>query len=205
MKLIKKIFTAACAFFFITAIFYFFLIAYVIIFSAKNFQGKADAVVVLGAAQWNGKPSPILKERINHAIKIMETGKTEYIYSFGGYGRNSKFAESEVSRDYSIKKGVSPDSILVENISNSTIENIYYARKQFAEHKINSIILVSDPMHMLRGKIIARYFGITAYTSPTQTSKFQSVSSKIKFAVYEAYYILKFGFTVYILKEDPLR
>lgn len=204
MNILKKIFAAVCFVFFITAVLYFFLIAYVIVFSAKNFQGKADAVVVLGAAQWNGKPSPILKERINHALKIMESGKTNYIFFTGGYGRNSKFAESEVSKAYSVKKGISPDSILVENISNSTIENIYYARKQFKKNNINSIILVSDPMHMLRSKIIANYFGIKAFTSPTQTSKFQSVSSKIKFAVYEAYYILKFGFTVYILKKDPL-
>ncbi len=205
MKIVKKFFTTVFIIFFIAVFIYIFFVIYVIAYSKKNYQGTADAVLVLGAAQWNGRPSPILKERINHALKFIETRKTNYIIFTGGYGKNSPFAESIVSRDYSIKKGVSSDSILYENISNSTIENIYYAKKIFIKGNVKLVILVSDPMHMLRCKIIAYYFKINALSSPTQTSKFQSFKYKLRFASYEAYYILKFLFSAYVLNADVLR
>lgn len=194
------IFLAAAA-----ALIYGATVAAVILFSFKNYSGKADAALVFGAAQWNNRPSPVLKERINHSINLLKKGNVKYIFFSGGYGKNSRFSESSVSRDYAIKQGIAADSIIIENISNSTIENIYYASKIGKEYGISSYALVSDPEHILRCAVLARYFKMNYYVSPTRTTKIKGWKRKLKFASAEAYYIIKFSVSAYIFKSDVLR
>ena len=187
-NLLFKIFFLLC---FIFLIFYCILIYNIIKFSKKQYNGRADAVIVMGAAEWNGKPSPILKERINHALKILEEQRARYVVFTGGYGKNSPFAESLVSKNYSVRKGISADSIIVENVSNSSIDNLYYAFKVAGHFQLKTFIIVSDPIHMLRTMCIADYYGRQCWSSPTPTSKFVSKKEKLKFAFYEAWNMIK--------------
>jgi len=170
---------------------YLIVIALVWLYSSKTYNGAADAVLVFGAAEWNGKPSPVLRERLNHAINIFKQKRVKYIILTGGYGRNSEFSEAVVSAEYCMRNGIKKENIIIENISNSTIENIYYAKKKARNYKIKSYIFVSDPMHLLRAVILADYFDITAYPSPTPTSKIKNLPDKLKFAAAEAYFVIK--------------
>jgi len=200
----KFIFKSTICLIFTIILIYIFLIVNVIIYSKKKYAGVADAVLVLGAAQWNGRPSPILKERINHSIEIYNNKQAKYLLFTGGYGKNSPFAESIAARNYALKKGIAPEHILTENISTTTIENLYYGMKIGNAVNLRSYILVSDPMHMLRCIIIANYFDMTCWSSPTTTSKFISRSAKLKFACNEAYDIIRFIVEAYILRADVL-
>jgi len=101
------------------------------------------------------------------------------------------FAESLVSRNYSLKKGISSDSIIVENVSNSSIDNLYFAFSVAEKYHLKNYIIVSDPMHMLRTICIANYFKKKCWSSPTPTSRFVTGKSKFIFAANEAWNILK--------------
>ena len=86
-------------------------------YSTLSAPVKADAAVVLGAAVWRGQPSPVFRERINHAIELYQDGQAEYIIFTGGQGRGDDQAESEVARQYAIGQGIPENAIYIETIS----------------------------------------------------------------------------------------
>lgn len=190
MKKIQVLIKIFLFVFFIFVVYYFILVYNVINFSKKQYSGSADAVIVMGAAEWNGKPSPILRERINHALNILEEHRAKYVIFTGGYGKKSFFAESLVSKNYSLRKGISSDSIIVENVSNTSIDNLYYAFNVAERYNLKTFIIVSDPMHMLRTMNIADFYGKQCWSSPTPTSKFVSRKEKLKFAFFESWNII---------------
>jgi uncharacterized SAM-binding protein YcdF (DUF218 family) len=90
---------------------------------------KADCAIVLGAAAWHNKPSPVLKERLNHAIGLYKTDRVRALVLTGGYGKDAPFSESEVALNYCIKEGIPSESIRIETDSGTTQENLEEARK----------------------------------------------------------------------------
>ncbi|HON56438.1 MAG TPA: YdcF family protein [bacterium] len=199
LKLLKRILAAAL----ILIIFsYICVVAAVIIYSFKDYKGAVDAALVFGAAQWNNQPSPVLKERINHSIKLLNNGQVKYILFTGGYGKRSKYSEASASKQYAIHCGVSADSIIIENLSNTTLENIYFASKIAKKNNINSFILVSDPFHIFRCAVLANYFGLDYNVSPTKTTKITGFYRNLKFIAAEAFYIWRFFIKIYILNFD---
>ena len=93
-------------------------------FSNKNQLVKTNAAVVLGAAAWGDEPSHVLRERINHSIWLYENGYVEKIIFTGGKGKEDRYAESEVARNYAIKNDVNSEDILIETKSKITEENL---------------------------------------------------------------------------------
>lgn len=142
----------------------------VLVWSAQDEARPAGAVVVLGAAQYAGHPSPVLKARLDHAIDLWRKNPAGLLVLTGGTGTGDTTSEAEVGRSYVRKQGVPDSMIVVENSGRTTSESMRAVAAILRERRAPSAVLVSDPFHMLRLWIIAKRLGITAYTSPTRTS-----------------------------------
>ena len=138
--------------------------------SREDQARAADAIVVLGAAQYVGRPSPVLKARLDHGIDLYKRGLAPRLIVTGGRGTGDTTSEAAVSRRYAIKQGVPADSILAESEGRTTSESMRAVASMMEARGMKRAILVSDPFHMLRLDLIARRLGFTAYTSPTRTS-----------------------------------
>jgi uncharacterized SAM-binding protein YcdF (DUF218 family) len=142
----------------------------VVIWGRRDTARPASAIVVLGAAQYVGRPSPVLKARIDHAISLWRQGFAPRIIFTGGFGDRDTTSEAAVGQQYAIERGVPPRAILIENSGRTTAESLQQVAFLMQAEPTRDIILVSDPFHMLRLSILARRFGMTPYTSPTRTS-----------------------------------
>lgn len=149
---------------------------------------KTDVAVVLGAAVWDDEPSTVLKERINHAIWLYENHYVDKIIFTGGRGEGDKHAESEVARDYAIENEIDPDDILIETKSKITEENLKYAYEVGIENEFNTFTIVSDPLHMKRALLMAGNIGMEAYSSPTQSSAYRTLDTKVPFFFRELFF-----------------
>jgi uncharacterized SAM-binding protein YcdF (DUF218 family) len=144
--------------------------AAVLIWSSLDQARPADSIVVLGAAQYDGRPSPVLRARLDHGIDLWNRGMAKLLILTGGQGYGDTTTEAAVGKAYAQKHGVPDTSIVLENQGRTTRESMLGVADILQKRGIRSAILVSDPFHMLRLSIIGRRFGMTPYTSPTQTS-----------------------------------
>jgi uncharacterized SAM-binding protein YcdF (DUF218 family) len=144
--------------------------AAVLIFSYIDQAKPAESIVVLGAAQYDGRPSPVLRARLDHGIDLWNRGMGKVLVLTGGKGAGDTTSEAEAGRAYARKHGVPDTVILLENKGRTTRESMLGVAQLLQNRGIKTAILVSDPFHMLRLSIIGRRFGLTPYTSPTQTS-----------------------------------
>ena len=141
---------------------------------------SADCAIVLGAAAYHQKPSPVLKERINHAILLLKTNRVKAIILTGGYGENAEYAESEVARKYCLENGVLPHQVHIETSSQTTKENIIEAKKIMDEQGFKTTLIVSDPWHLKRAHNIAKHYDVSAKASATKTSLYTSDKIQLK-------------------------
>jgi uncharacterized SAM-binding protein YcdF (DUF218 family) len=146
----------------------------VIVWERRDTARPASAIVVLGAAQYVGRPSPVLRARIDHAIDLWHRGLAPKIIFTGGFGDRDTTSEAAVGQRYALEHGVPPRDILIENSGRSTAESLQMVARLMDAEPSRTVILVSDPFHMLRLSILARRFGMTPYTSPTRTSPISS-------------------------------
>lgn len=134
---------------------------------------SADAALVLGAAAWGDRPSPIFRERINHAIQLYQNGDVQKLVFTGGVGLKSPSAEAVIARQYAERQGVPAADIIVEDQSRNTLSNLTNAAPILAANEIDSVILVSTPFHMRRALLIADSLDLNAYLSPTRTTQWR--------------------------------
>ncbi len=144
--------------------------AAVLIWSSRDEARPAQAIVVLGAAQYAGRPSPVLRARLDHALDLWKRQLASLLILTGGTGAGDTTSEAAVGRTYAKKRGVPDTLILVENEGRTTSESMKAVAGMLEVRGLHSALLVSDPFHMLRLRILARRFGFTPYTSPTRTS-----------------------------------
>jgi uncharacterized SAM-binding protein YcdF (DUF218 family) len=142
----------------------------VLIWSARDEARPAQAIVVLGAAQYAGRPSPVLRARLDHALGLWKRDLASLLILTGGTGTGDTTSEAAVGRTYAKKRGVPDTLILVENEGRTTSESMKAVAGMLEVRGLHTALLVSDPFHMLRLRILARRFGFTPYTSPTRTS-----------------------------------
>lgn len=159
-------------------------------FSKKDQKCKADVAIILGAATYNGTISPVYRERVNHGIILYKEGYVEKLIVTGGMGNGNYESDAETAKQYAISQGVPEADILTEETSTITQENLVNAKEIMEENGYVTAILVSDPLHMRRSMLLARDAGITAYSSPTSTSRYVSFKTQIPFIARETFYYI---------------
>lgn len=150
----------------------------VVLWGWRDDARQADAIVVLGAAQYAGRPSPVLKSRLDHAIDLYRRGLAPRLVVTGGVGEGDTTSEAAVSRRYAMKRGVPDTVMLSEEHGRTTTESLRAVAALAEREGMERVILVSDPFHMLRLRILAGRLGLTAHTSPTRTSPIQASRQK---------------------------
>lgn len=131
---------------------------------------QADAIVVLGAAQYAGHPSPVLKARIDHALDLWRRHVAPVLVLTGGVGMRDTTSEAAVSASYAMRHGVPESAIVMETAGRTTSESIRSVALMLGARDQTSVVLVSDPFHMFRLWILARRHGLDVITSPTRSS-----------------------------------
>ena len=132
--------------------------------------GPTDAIVVLGAAQYNGRPSPVFRARLDHAIALYVEGIAPRLIVTGGKAAGDRTTEAAAARTYAIAAGVPESAILEEDRGRNTLESMRAVGKILHDRGLSSAVFVSDRTHMLRVLKLARDQGIAATGSPTTTS-----------------------------------
>jgi uncharacterized SAM-binding protein YcdF (DUF218 family) len=149
---------------------------------------KADAAIVLGAEVWVNEPSPVFRERINHAINLYKTSHVRKLIFTGGVGVGKELSEAEAGKLYAIQNGVNKLDILTETKSRTTNQNLKYAQEVAQQHNLSNFLIVSDPLHMKRAVLMARNLGLDAFPSPTPTTRYSSFESQLQFLSRETYF-----------------
>jgi uncharacterized SAM-binding protein YcdF (DUF218 family) len=126
----------------------------------------ADVLVVFGAAEYAGKPSPVFRARLDHAYTLYERHMAPYVIVTGGYGGDPTFSEGGVGRDYLVKRGVPEDRVIAETQSPNTIASAERVANIMVRNGMHSCVAVSDPYHIFRIKGMLEHYGIDAYGSP---------------------------------------
>lgn len=132
----------------------------VLFWSSRDEARPAQAIVVLGAAQYAGKPSPVLRARLDHALDLWNRHLASLLILTGGTGSGDTTSEAAVGRNYAKKRGVPDTAILVENEGRTTSESMRAVAGMLEVRGLQSALLVSDPFHMLRLRILARRFDL---------------------------------------------
>lgn len=159
-------------------------------YAGRTVSIPSDAAIVLGAAVWEGRPSPVFQGRIDHALWLYDQQYVDKLIFTGGRGSEEEVAESEAAKQYAIEHGVPERDILVETSSTITEQNLYYANKIGDAAGLSSYIIVSDPLHMKRAMAMAEDMGLEANPSPASRSAYQSVRSKLPFLCREVFYYI---------------
>ncbi|WP_274572554.1 YdcF family protein [Neisseria leonii] len=159
---------------------------------------RGDAAVVLGAAAWDVRPSPVFRERINHAIVLYQSGKVGKLAFTGGTPKPGFMTEAEVGRRYASRQGVPLRDMVLENTSRDTYGNLRNIRPVLAGQGLGRVVLVSDPFHLARAAAMARRLGLAADLSPTPTTRYSKGWEKWRFWWQEtsllfAYYVADWG------------
>jgi uncharacterized SAM-binding protein YcdF (DUF218 family) len=162
-------------------------LAAVLIWERNDQARPASAIVVLGAAQYVGRPSPVLRARLDHAIDLWRRQLAPLIIVTGGTGQGDTTSEAAVSQRYAIRRGVPASAILLETQGRTTSESMEGVAALMGRQSRRDVLLVSDPFHMLRLTILARRHGLEPYASPTPTSPIAaSPTERWKYALSES-------------------
>lgn len=160
------------------------------IFSNKDEKTKSDAAIILGASTYNDEVSPVYKERINHGIELYNEGYVDKLIVTGGMGKGNDISDAESAKNYAVMCGIPQNDIFVEDKSTITQENLENSKAIINENNLKTAIIVSDPLHMRRAMLLAKDAGITAYSSPTKTTKYVSLKTKIPFLAREVFFYI---------------
>ena len=136
-------------------------------------NATADVIVVMGAAQYDGTPSPQLAARLDHALELFQQGRAPIIAVTGGNKPGDRYTEAESSAKYLVSRGVPEVAIIGEDRGRSTWESVSLLKDRLDSDGIRFLIVVTDPYHTQRTLLSFREAGFHAVGSPTQTSPVQ--------------------------------
>ncbi len=165
---------------------------------SQDERRDVDAIVVLGAAQYDGRPSPVFEARLDHAVALWREGLADAFIVTGGKLPGDRTTEAAVARQYAIDRGVPADAIIGEDEGRNTLASLRTVASLLEDRGMTSALFVSDPTHMLRVLRIADELGIEAFGSPTPTSPVQAdLGRRVRATIHElgalAVYLLAGG------------
>ena len=134
--------------------------------SERDEAQPADVILVLGAAEYRGRPSPVFKARLDHALDLYRRSLAPRVMTTGGAGGDPVFTEGGVGRTYLASHGVPAEAIIVENESGSTVESVAMVGEIMSRMGLRSVIVVSDGYHIYRVKRMLQSIGLVVYGSP---------------------------------------
>jgi uncharacterized SAM-binding protein YcdF (DUF218 family) len=138
--------------------------------TGRSDQARAvDAIVVMGAAQYDGRPSPQLAARLDHALELWPEDLAPLLIVTGGNQPGDRFTEADASKMYLVDRGVPIEAIVLEGEGTTTYESLRNISDEVAG-EVDSVLIVTDPYHALRSRLIADSLGFDAYVSPTSSS-----------------------------------
>jgi uncharacterized SAM-binding protein YcdF (DUF218 family) len=164
----------------------------------KDEERPADAIVVMGAAQYDGRPSPVFAARLDHGVALFLAGDAPRLVLTGGRASGDRTTEAAVGRAFAIERGVPAEAIIVEDQSRTTLESIRAVATLLKADGASTALFVSDRPHMLRVLRMAADAGITGWGSPTRTSPIEAdLAGRVDATIHElgalAYYFLVGG------------
>ncbi len=133
-------------------------------------EHTADAIVVFGAAEYSGRPSPVYRARLDHAYALYERGLAPVVITTGGAGKDPQFSEGQVGRDYLESRGIPDAGLIAETQGGDTDQSAQRVAVILRANGMHSCVLVSDAYHMFRAKQMMNAQGITVYISPRPDS-----------------------------------
>jgi len=131
---------------------------------------EVDAIVVMGVAQYDGRPSPQLQARLDHVLTLWKEGVAKLVVTTGGNQPGDRFTEARASADYLVAGGIPESAISMEDIGATTLQSLQGVAEILHSRGLSSVEIVTDPYHALRSRLIAQDLGLTAYVSPTENS-----------------------------------
>jgi uncharacterized SAM-binding protein YcdF (DUF218 family) len=171
----------------------FLTVAYKIVkFGDQTSTSSGDVAIVLGAAAWGNKPSPVYRERLQQAVLLYKANRIQWIIFTGGSREAGFPSEAEVGQQFAASNGVPNAAMLVDTASHTTWQNLENARTLMASARLHTALLVSDPLHMRRAMTMARDLGMEVEPSPTLSSRFQSWPLRGKFLWRETWLYLNY-------------
>ena len=165
---------------------------HIVEFGRQRADKSADAAVVLGAAAWGGRPSPVCRERILEAIALYKAGKVYWIILTGGTPNPNYASKAQVGRRFCLARGVPMEATLMDEVSRTIWQNLEETRVLMASRDIKTVLLVSDPIHMRRAVAMAHALCIRASPMPTPSSRFRSLLTRSKFLWRETWFYLAY-------------
>jgi uncharacterized SAM-binding protein YcdF (DUF218 family) len=162
--------------------------------SGRDEAQQADVIVVLGAAEYMGRPSPVLKARLDHALDLYRRGLAPLILTTGGRGERSPFTEAEAARDYLVARGIEGERVLLEVEGTTTLQSAAGVAEILKQHNLNSCIVVSDGYHIFRVKRMLEDHGIQVYGSPRPSERHDSIQNAKRYVKQSAaFWLWRFG------------
>jgi len=156
----------------------------------------ADAIVVLGAAQYSGTPSWVFEARLEQAFKLFERGVAPEVITVGGKQEGDEYTEAASGKMFLTERGVPADDITAVETGSDTLHSIEAVSDEMASQGIDRAVLVSDPWHSLRARTMARDSGLLAWTSPTRTGPVvQTRETQFRYIVRETAALLYYRLT----------
>ena len=171
-----------------------FLVAGAVYWQARTDEARpADAIVVLGAAQYNGRPSPVLSARLDHALALYDRELAPVIVLTGGRASGDVYSEAEAGRLYLEERGVPSSAMVIENEGRDTLSTMRGVAEVLEDSDISRLLLVSDGFHLLRSELMARHFGFEAHSSAAPDGPIRPWSgSELAYVIRETGGILAF-------------
>jgi uncharacterized SAM-binding protein YcdF (DUF218 family) len=169
-RLLRIVLRVALAVFVVGFVYLSVVFVQVYLAARRDDARKADAIIVLGAAQFDGRPSRVLSARLDHAIDLYRRGIAPVVVVTGGKQPGDRFTEASTAASYLHDHGVPDRAILRETTGRTSWQSLAAASRFLKERHLDSVVLVSDPYHSARIEDLAHDVGLKAATSPTRTS-----------------------------------
>ncbi|HXF14657.1 MAG TPA: YdcF family protein [Terriglobales bacterium] len=139
--------------------------------STKQELHPADAIIVFGAAQYDGRPSPVFRARLDHANELFRQGLAPVVITTGGSAADPKFSEGGVGHDYLMRKGIPESALIAETQANDTAESAERVSAIMQKNRMHSCLAVSDAYHMFRIRMLLMHQGLKVFLAPRPDSR----------------------------------
>ena len=158
------------------------------LWSRRASADSADAIIVLGAAQYGGRPSPVLRARLDHALALWKAGRAPRVVLTGGRRSGDLISEAAAGRRYLVRHGIPNEALLLESEGRTTLASLRAAARLLRDREATPprVLLVSDPFHMLRLDLLARLEGLHPLASPTRTSPISATGAVLEYMLRES-------------------